>query len=89
MMALMSRPTVAAADLGSRVVAAISTARVPVTILLATGDRTAQAFAELWRGANHAGQVPVMALNSASHSFAGDDADWLTEQLLNVLGRRS
>jgi hypothetical protein len=45
----------------------------PATILLATGDRTAQAFIAHCRPAT----IPVERLDSASHSFAGSDADWL------------
>ncbi len=54
----------------------------PVTILLATGDRTAQMFEAVWskddpRIRHHA---------SSGHSFAGEDAqDWLCERLLEVV----
>ena len=53
----------------------------PATVLLATGDRTAQAFI-----ANCDPQgIPVERLDSPSHSFAGDDADWLFQRILAVL----
>lgn len=53
----------------------------PATILLATGDRTAQAFI-----ANcNPQRIPVERLDSPSHSFAGGDADWLLRQVLAVL----
>ncbi|WP_137753170.1 hydrolase 1, exosortase A system-associated [Sphingopyxis sp. L1A2A] len=57
----------------------------PATILLATGDRTAQAFIENC----DPGAVPVERLASASHSFAGDDAEWLARTILKALGRGS
>lgn len=71
-------------SLGRRVVAAIAATPKPVTILLASGDRTAQTFAEHWNGTVAA--VSVHELNSASHSFAGDDAGWLQAALLTALG---
>lgn len=70
--------------LGPRVVAAICAAPQPVTLLLATQDRTAQAFAEHWQHAD-APAANYCALASASHSFAGADADWLAERLLEQL----
>lgn len=53
----------------------------PVTILLATRDRTAQLFAAAW------GEDPRIArLDSASHSFADEAArDWLLERVLQAL----
>jgi exosortase A-associated hydrolase 1 len=72
-------------SLGQRVVAAIAAAPQPVTLLLASGDRTAQAFAEHWQHAATP-KVAVHHRNSNSHSFAGEDAQWLAEQLLAVLG---
>lgn len=61
---------------------AMASLTCPATILLATGDRTAQAFA----AACHPGALPVERLASPSHSFAGDDADWLTARILEKLG---
>lgn len=75
--------------LGQRVVAAIAAVPVPVTILLATGDRTAQTFAENWRSGPPPAGVRVAELASTSHSFAGDDGDWLAAQLLDVLGKQT
>ncbi len=69
-------------SLGARVVAAIGAVRQPVTLLLATGDRTAQAFAAHWVPHPH---VAMAQLHSASHSFAGADADWLLERSLAAL----
>jgi exosortase A-associated hydrolase 1 len=84
--ARMVRRTPAAApdSLGARVVAAIGAASQPVTILLAARDRTAQAFTDHWDSALHP-HVTVARLDSASHSFAGADADWLREWLLAAL----
>lgn len=75
--------------LAERVIDAIAAAPMPVTVLLASGDRTAQAFAAHWRGAGDdvRARVRVKELASASHSFAGDDGDWLAQQLLAVLAR--
>lgn len=62
----------------------------PVTILLATGDRTAQAFMEscgpsLANIDKNPGTVRVERLASASHSFAGDDGEWLAARILAAL----
>lgn len=82
-------PAVAPDSLGQRVVAAILAAPMHVTLLLARGDRTAQAFAEHWqRVAEEQRQtISEAVLESASHSFAGDDARWLRDQLLAALRR--
>ena len=62
----------------------------PVTLLLATGDRTAQAFMEklakslAYIEANPV-SIRVERLVSPSHSFAGDDAEWLVERILATL----
>lgn len=55
----------------------------PTTILLATGDRTAQAFVENC----DPGAVEVERLDSTSHSFAGDDGEWLAARVLGLLTR--
>lgn len=60
---------------------ALATLPCPATILLATGDRTAQAFVENC----DPGAVPVERLVSASHSFAGDDGEWLVARVLAIL----
>ena len=75
--------------LGGRVVDAIIAVPMPVTILLATGDRTAQAFAEQWRRANGdaRSRITMAELTSNSHSFAGNDGHWLAEQLLQILSK--
>lgn len=82
--ALKQAPQPAAPDsLASRLESTLAGLSCPVTILLATGDRTAQAFAGQCPAALD--RVPVERLASASHSFAGDDADWLVERILAVL----
>lgn len=54
----------------------------PVTILLATGDRTAQMFAAVWP----AEDPRIQRHASSGHSFAGDEAQgWLLERLLEAL----
>lgn len=82
--ALGRRAAPAAPDsLPARLDAALANLSCPATILLATGDRTAQAFVENC----HPGAVPVERLDSASHSFAGDDGDWLAKRVLGLLTR--
>lgn len=71
-------------SLGARVVDAINTAPQPVLLLLASHDRTAQAFIEAW-DAREFGKIRCLRLASGSHSFAGNDADWLADQLLAEL----
>lgn len=71
--------------LPARIEVALSGLACPATILLATGDRTAQAFMENCPAALN--RLPVERLASPSHSFAGDDADWLAERILEILGR--
>ncbi|QCB54092.1 hydrolase 1, exosortase A system-associated [Sphingopyxis sp. PAMC25046] len=89
--ALKQAPRPAAADsLAHRLESALAELSCPVTILLATGDRTAQAFAEscgpaLGCGETKPGSVRVERLASASHSFAGEDGDWLTARILAAL----
>ncbi|WOF42320.1 hydrolase 1, exosortase A system-associated [Sphingopyxis indica] len=75
------RTPLAVESLAARLNAAMASLSLPATILLATGDRTAQAFAE----ACHCGTIPVERLASPSHSFAGDDADWLAMQIVKRL----
>ncbi|MBA4747550.1 MAG: hydrolase 1, exosortase A system-associated, partial [Sphingopyxis sp.] len=77
-------------DLANRVVGAIAAVPQPATVLLARGDRTAQAFAAAWRGVDKgvSARVAVLELASASHSFVGDDGDWLAQQLHTVLARQ-
>ena len=74
-------PPVAPDSLPARLNAALANLHCPGTILLATGDRTAQAFVE----SCNPGAVPVERLDSSSHSFAGDDEEWLSQKLLAAL----
>ncbi len=76
----------AAADsLAARIDYAVTELVAPATILLATGDRTAQAFMENCPASLN--RVPVERLVSTSHSFAGDDGAWLAERVLGILER--
>lgn len=68
-------------SLAARLDSAMASLACPATILLATGDRTAQAFIE----ACHSGPIPVERLDSPSHSFAGADADWLAARVMERL----
>ncbi|MDO9361331.1 MAG: hydrolase 1, exosortase A system-associated [Sphingopyxis sp.] len=70
-------------SLAARIERAMAELRTPATILLATGDRTAQAFAESCPAALD--RLPVGRLASPSHSFAGDDGAWLAERILAIL----
>lgn len=75
------KPPPAPTSLPTRLDAALAALSCPATILLATGDRTAQAFMENC----NPGPVPVERLDSASHSFAGEDAEWLAARILATL----
>ena len=81
----LKAPVVPAApdSLAARIEDAMAGLRPPTTILLAAGDRTAQAFVENCPAA--LGRVPVERLASASHSFAGEDGEWLAERILAAL----
>lgn len=71
-------PTSALVD---RLAAGLARFSGPVTILLATGDRTAQMFAAVWP----TGDERVQRHASSGHSFAGEDAQsWLLERLLEA-----
>ncbi len=78
-----STPPAAHGSLAARIDAALDTSALPATILLATGDRTAQAFIENCPAALN--RVPVERLASPSHSFAGDDGEWLAGRILEIL----
>ncbi|HWU94228.1 MAG TPA: thioesterase, partial [Sphingomonas sp.] len=75
--------------LSARLAATLGNARVPVTILLASGDNTAIAFADLFKGpafADARARVTVETLDSASHSFAGAaEKEWLLQRVLEHL----
>lgn len=76
-----SAPPAAPDSLPARLDQAMAALACPATILLATGDRTAQAFVETCRPQG----VPVERLASASHSFAGDDGEWLFARIAEGL----
>lgn len=78
-----SPPPATPHSLAGRVDSAIGAIGFPATILLATGDRTAQAFMENCPAALD--RVPVERLASPSHSFAGDDGEWLAAHILAIL----
>lgn len=86
-LAALRRPKTATApdSLAARIDEAARRLAIPATILLATGDRTAQAFAADCSAALK--HLPVERLASTSHSFAGADADWLAARLLAILQR--
>lgn len=76
-----------------RVATAIVNDNRPTTILLATGDNTAIAFADAWKGfgfepARRRAEVKIVNMNSASHSFA-NEADFaiLVETLSAALAQ--
>jgi len=82
--ALKAPAALAAPDsLAARIDGAFAALGAPATILLATGDRTAQAFMENCPSALD--RVPVERLASPSHSFAGDDGEWLADRILAAL----
>jgi pimeloyl-ACP methyl ester carboxylesterase len=76
-------------SLPARLATALAGMDAPVTILLASADGTAQAFAAHWRTpvfAQANAMAQVKTVNSASHSFADAIAKpWLEEQLLATL----
>lgn len=76
-------PAAAPDSLAARIDGAIAAIGAPTTILLATGDRTAQAFMENCRAAST--HAPVERLSSPSHSFAGEDGAWLAARILEIL----
>lgn len=89
--AIKQTPQAPAPDsLADRLDSVIGELPCPATILLATGDRTAQAFMDAlapslaYIEANPT-TVRIEKLASASHSFAGGDADWLFARILTGL----
>jgi exosortase A-associated hydrolase 1 len=81
----LKAPAAAAAPdgLAARIDHAVAELGPPATILLATGDRTAQAFMENCPAALDRALVEHLA--SPSHSFAGDDGDWLFQRISAAL----
>ncbi len=89
--ALKQAPQPPAPDsLADRLASNIAELPCPATILLATGDRTAQAFMDALAPSLAAieanpSTVGIEKLASPSHSFAGKDADWLLARILKAL----
>jgi exosortase A-associated hydrolase 1 len=87
--ARMTRPQ--DTELAEAVAKAMTERPLPTTILLAKGDNTAIAFADAWERAGFAAvrardDVHVVAIDSASHSFANEaDYDVLRDTLLRAL----
>lgn len=78
-------------SLADQLEAALAELPCAVTILLATGDRTAQAFVEALAPAlahieANPSTIRIEKRASPSHSFAGDDAEWLFARILEQLG---
>lgn len=77
-------------SLADRLDSTIAELPCPATILLATGDRTAQAFMDAlapslaYIEANPS-TVRIEKLASPSHSFAGGDAEWLYQRIIAAL----
>ncbi|MGN6691815.1 MAG: hydrolase 1, exosortase A system-associated [Sphingopyxis sp.] len=85
-----SPPPAAPDSLTRKLIMGLGSFGRPVTFLLATRDRTAQAFEEAFDetlfGLSRDGYaVKSERLDSASHSFAGDDAEWLFERIMKRL----
>lgn len=80
---------ISATSLPARLASALAGIDCPVSILLAQGDGTAQAFAAHWRSASFAQaaqKVQVNSIESTSHSFADAIAKpWLEAQILTGL----
>lgn len=77
-----STPPPAPHSLAARLDTAMAELDCPATILLAAGDRTAQAFMARCRPPRG---IAVERLASPSHSFAGPDAEWLTARIVSAL----
>jgi len=70
-------------SLADKTVRALEASAIPTTILLATGDGTAIAFADVWRNDP---AIPVIRIETNSHSFADDESsERLTAILLETL----
>lgn len=74
-------------SLATRLMEALATSTIPITILLARRDNTAIAFRKHWETAPLA-QISLREYDTDSHSFATQaDKQWLFEQILVALGR--
>lgn len=71
-------------SLADKTVRALEASTLPTTLVLAMGDATAIAFADVWRNDP---AIPVVRIDSASHSFADNAAAArLTDILIETLG---
>jgi len=93
--ALKQTPRPPAPDsLADRLDSMIAELPCPATILLATGDRTAQAFMDALASSlayieANPSTVGIEKLASPSHSFAGGDADWLYQRVIAALAAQA
>lgn len=73
----------------ARMAEALGAAEVPVTLLIASGDNTAIAFAGAWKSPAFdaaRARVRITERDTASHSFASaEDKQWLFEQVREAL----
>lgn len=68
-----------------RMALALRASGAPTTILLASRDNTAIAFRDAWAKCRHATDAPIVEIDSASHSYAGDaDKAWLLNRLIDA-----
>lgn len=76
-------PTPAPAGLVEEMRTGLAAFSGAATILLASRDRTAQMFSEVWDSAD----LRIQRIDSASHSFSDEAArEWLHARLIEVLG---
>lgn len=78
-----------ASHLATRLAAAGAAIDAPMTLLIATGDGTAQAFMAEWTTPTFAAmraRAQLRKCDTPSHSFADDmSRSWLTQQIINAL----
>jgi len=85
--AITHKPSQRIDSLAARMAAALAASNASVTLLIAERDNTAIAFLEQWQSPTFAelrARAAVHRRDTASHSFAGDDA-WLLAQVLQAL----
>ena len=74
--------------LATRLIAALQTSRIPISILLAKHDNTAIAFRAPWDAAGSHGDVRLEQHDTDSHSFARqEDKEWLFAQIEAAITR--
>ena len=86
---LRAARTIAPATLAPRLTRGLADFDGPVTVLIASGDGTAQAFMAQWPGDDFAPvreRATVLACNTPSHSFADVDArDWFDQRIFGAM----